>query len=82
MLRRFRAHISRDKGITWTKTRAVGWAIRDIKGEDEKTGYVVALDIGDILVDVEVPLRVLKLLVKDAGKVEPNESANKQRPTA
>lgn len=83
MLRRFRAHASRDKGTTWSKVRAVGWAIADIKGEDEPFGYVVAasLDNGDTMIDVEIPLRVLQLLVKDVGKIDTNEKVNKQRPT-
>lgn len=87
MLRRFKAHASHDKGTTWSKTRAVGWAINDVKGEDDEFGYVVAvsLDSGDTMIDVEIPLRVLKLLVKDVGKIDPNpkdQTVNQQRPAS
>lgn len=65
--RRFKAHFSKDKGITWSKARATGWPITDIVSKDPKAtnGYVLALDIGSILVDVEVPERMLKLILKD-----------------
>lgn len=69
MLRKFRAHVSDDRGNTWHKTRAVGWVINDIKGVDGPTGYVVAIDIGDMMVDVELPARILKLILKDVKKV-------------
>lgn len=67
--RRFKAHASHDKGVTWSKARATGWPITDIVSKDPKAthGYVFALDIGDILVDVEVPERMLKLILRDVA---------------
>jgi len=69
--RRFKAHLSRDGGITWKKARATGWPITDIATKQKNGnlfGYVFAIDIGDVMIDIELPERMLKLILKDVAK--------------
>lgn len=64
--RRFKAHMSKDKGVTWKKARATGWPITDITSvKDNPFGFVFAIDVGDMMIDVEIPERMLKIILKD-----------------
>jgi|KBSSwiStaDraftv2_1062776.scaffolds.fasta_scaffold483014_2 hypothetical protein len=69
MKRRFKARGSLDRGNTWKQARSTGWPITDINAkDDEHYGYVIAVDIGDTMVDVKIPERMLKLILKDVTK--------------
>lgn len=64
--RRFKAKVSKDKGLTWKKARGTGWTITDITSvKDNPFGYVFIVDMGDMMVDIEVPERMLKIILKD-----------------
>lgn len=72
MARRFGVVISRDGGETWKRNKsATGWPISDVKAKEQPNdyGYTVIVDIGDTMVDVEIPERVLRLMMKDVQKL-------------
>ena len=69
--RKFDGQLSEDQGHTWRKIRAVGWAISDVKGEEleDDYGYAIALDYDGTMVDVGIPERMFKLMIKDINKL-------------
>lgn len=79
MARRFNVAVSNDRGDTWKRSKAAsGWAVGDLKAPEE-FGYVIAIDYGDTMLDVEIPERVLKLMLKDVVKaVKDAEAARRE----
>jgi hypothetical protein len=76
MKRRFKARGSLDRGNTWKQARATGWPITDIKEKDGGPyGYDVAVDIGDTMIDVKIPQRILRLIMKDIEKTRIEQDA-------
>jgi hypothetical protein len=65
MKRRYTARGSLDKGNTWKKANSTGWPITDINEKDDHFGYVIAVDMGDIMIDVKIPERILRLILRD-----------------
>ena len=73
--RTFDAWLSTDKGQTWKKVRSTGWPISDIQAQElpDDYGYAIVIDKGDIMVDIGVPEKMFKLMVKDIDKLKQSD---------
>ena len=71
--RRFNASISQDRGDSWKKAISTGWAVFD--EQEEEYGFNLTIDHGDILTDVELTEKQLRLMGKDINRLKELDDA-------
>lgn len=79
--RKFEAYVSNDTGNTWTKVRSAGWAISDAHAEEQEDdwGFVIALTWDGTMVDIGIPERMIKMMIKDVEKLKVSEDGYRLR---
>lgn len=85
MRRYFRLLQSKDNGTSWNTKRIEGWAIKEVKpyfkddDPDDELGFVISLDRnpGELL-DILIPRRTVKFMLKDIEKLEAELNERKE----
>ncbi len=80
-MRRFDAAKSTDNGNTWSKIKASGWAISDVHDQEleDDYGFLIALTLGDTMIDVGIPEKMFKLMIKDVEKLKVSDATIRRR---